>query len=685
MDENERSGGDDAPSADNTKGRDRDAATVPDVKVECVDEGENTADVPPSATAGDGVLCCEESLSANESEDGPDPTSEADDAKVTSTSLNQDVTEDAKTADTETGNQATGDTAGDRSTLIKDVGGKGTIPLPIVFGRRERVKPQRVIDVENKLKGDTLKPLYRYFTSEASHSDLQAQMKTLKHGLTTVGKRMPKNAECHFHMGLIHFRQGALNSNQQQKASQEFRKVLECLPKVKGQGGIQGLKDKQIRAKLNTHLSQCATSNGLKSVFDSAEERLIQAAKLDNQQPDIWNNLGLLYYSSSNYTSAITIFEKVLSVFPDYVDALCNLGLSLWALDKLEEATACFQEAIRRDGSHVESLVNYGCLLLCQKESDLAVAVLEKALELGYTEPYVWNNLGCAYNAAQRLDDAGEAFRQASILDPQNIQIKTNLACYLMRAGAMSPAEQVVNSMFETHQPSQQSWLVYGMLFAKQQEFAETEEMSEQLADQAAQAFSRALELNPENAQVWIQLGLLSVAQGDYLQSQEFFKNAIQRDRTCVGAWNNLGVSMHLSDQVYDAQKIYEKVAHSEEVVCYQVYNNLGNLYRQQGFFKKSEKMYLKCLSLKGDFAPAFNNLGLLYIAVDRFDAAEEMLKTALQVQPDFVCAQSNLVKLRSLMQRKGKKPQSSKAGGSGSKHTTHTARTSVDSPVTVR
>jgi len=59
--------------------------------------------------------------------------------------------------------------------------------------------------------------------------------------------------------------------------------------------------------------------------FVLAEECYLAALARNENDPKIWNNLGVLYFNESNLEEARNCFERSVSLFPQYYDALVNL------------------------------------------------------------------------------------------------------------------------------------------------------------------------------------------------------------------------------------------------------------------------------------------------------------------------------------------------------------------------
>jgi tetratricopeptide (TPR) repeat protein len=75
----------------------------------------------------------------------------------------------------------------------------------------------------------------------------------------------------------------------------------------------------------------------------------------------------------------------------------------------------------------------------------------------------------------------------------------------------------------------------------------------------ACEAYNRAINLNPNDPQVWCSLGVLYYAFGQYKESLGMLARAIKLDPTMADAWYNVGALYDMCDQPEDAQLAYLK------------------------------------------------------------------------------------------------------------------------------
>jgi tetratricopeptide (TPR) repeat protein len=135
--------------------------------------------------------------------------------------------------------------------------------------------------------------------------------------------------------------------------------------------------------------------------FDHAEtyyRALLQRNELD---PQVHNNLGLLYRDTGMLDEAVREFQRALIINPEYLTARNNLGVAFLGQVRLDEASAEFRRVLGQDPRNVDASVN--------------LALVEKA--------------------AGRPERAKESLLRALVLDPRNAPAHFNLASLYEQTG----------------------------------------------------------------------------------------------------------------------------------------------------------------------------------------------------------------------------------------------------------
>jgi tetratricopeptide (TPR) repeat protein len=152
-----------------------------------------------------------------------------------------------------------------------------------------------------------------------------------------------------------------------------------------------------------------------------AEPELLRASKLNPNAPEVYYQLGRLYYGQNRFQESIAASERAVAVLPDYAEAYDSLGLAYQAINDIPQATANYTRAIdidRKTGSKDEwPLINYATLFLTNSPEQ-AEAVLREALQLNPRNPQANYDLGQVLKSMGRGKDAEPFFEQALDDDP---------------------------------------------------------------------------------------------------------------------------------------------------------------------------------------------------------------------------------------------------------------------------
>ncbi|MBF0452784.1 MAG: tetratricopeptide repeat protein [Candidatus Magnetomorum sp.] len=157
--------------------------------------------------------------------------------------------------------------------------------------------------------------------------------------------------------------------------------------------------------------------------------------------------------------------------------------------------------------------------------------------------------------------------------------------------------------------------------------------------------FQRSVELDPNYATGYYNLGRAYFMKRDFEQAIIAYKKTVELNPREHRAWNNLG-------WVYMAQKDFEHSMTSlkraiQEKQDYPVaYLNLGMVYLLQKDLDNAEGMFKQYIELKPDDSEGYRNLSSVYQQKGKMDDAIQILRTFLQIKPDDIIAKNNLAVL---------------------------------------
>ena len=145
----------------------------------------------------------------------------------------------------------------------------------------------------------------------------------------------------------------------------------------------------------------------------------------------------------------------------------------------------------------------------------------------------------------------------------------------------------------------------------------------------------KAQKLNPDDAIVYNDFGLIYMDKEDYELAAQSFEKAIALKPDYALAKNNLG-SVYLSLKKWDRAIPILKEVTGDILYATPQYplTNLGWAYYNKGDYKAAETYLHKALELAPDFTIAQIHLGRVYLATGRLTQARAMFETVAKTNP---------------------------------------------------
>lgn len=152
----------------------------------------------------------------------------------------------------------------------------------------------------------------------------------------------------------------------------------------------------------------------------------------------------------------------------------------------------------------------------------------------------------------------------------------------------------------------------------------------------AMRELARAAELDPDNPEIEMTLGLAWQARGDSGKAEEHLRRAVALKPDYAEARNNLGIVLAGRKKWDDAVREFEAAAANPVYTTPErAYFNLGEVYRAKGDREKAEAAYRKSVEADGRYAPSW--LGLSWALADqgKLQEAAAVLSRCLEIIPD--------------------------------------------------
>lgn len=268
--------------------------------------------------------------------------------------------------------------------------------------------------------------------------------------------------------------------------------------------------------------------------YKKARKKFRDAVKLEPNDPQSLNLLGLSLNGCGDKAGAIKYIEKALQVGGNHPIALNNLGQIYSSADRAEDAERTYRLALTLAPNSHEILSNLGNLLSEREQFDDAEDCYRSAIQTAPDYIPARYNLGNLFLAIKNFGVAQEIFTEVLNQNRSHFEARNNLGyCYLKLGQSercIQELRQVVNEAPEF--PKAHNNL--GLVFLERKDWPA-----------AVDCFERCLELDPQNGEAANNMGLACREIGDYARALAYFEQALKLDSQDYGAFiNNLAALM---------------------------------------------------------------------------------------------------------------------------------------------
>lgn len=151
-------------------------------------------------------------------------------------------------------------------------------------------------------------------------------------------------------------------------------------------------------------------------------------------------NMGKSQYEKSDFTAAITSFEKAVQQQPTSIDARLNLANALLAAGQPEKVFPHTAQVLGMDPLSGAAHYLAGCAYLRQGKFEDALKSLQQAKDIDKTVNEVSFQLGVAYEGLRNYDDAIAQWRETIEFGPEHPAAYYRLSQVLIRQGETDEA-----------------------------------------------------------------------------------------------------------------------------------------------------------------------------------------------------------------------------------------------------
>jgi serine/threonine-protein kinase len=346
---------------------------------------------------------------------------------------------------------------------------------------------------------------------------------------------------------------------------------------------------------------------------------------------DFWLNFEL-GFRSDEPGEQLGCYRAALAARPDSALVLNNLGYSLRRKKDLPGAIACLTRAIELDPKFALAHNNLLGALREGGDVDSAIVAYKRLLERAPTEE-LYTYLVYLLRAKKDLAGAIATLEEAVRFEPGSAAPPTLLGDLLRDAGRLDEAERAYREAVrldgDHHGAAIDS---LGMLLYCRRKY-----------DDALVVRRQAVRLDPENAQVHLNLAETLYASGDVDGSIAEYRAGIQIDPKACAAHNNLGVI--LSRDKHDLKEAIDEftIAIRLNPIVPAGHINLGIALIDKKDFEAAIKSFRRAIEIDPQSAPARCGLGRALYGQGKAGEAMACFCKAIDLDPKFLDAYCHL------------------------------------------
>ncbi|XP_060162094.1 protein O-mannosyl-transferase TMTC1 isoform X2 [Globicephala melas] len=290
---------------------------------------------------------------------------------------------------------------------------------------------------------------------------------------------------------------------------------------------------------------------------EKKEEAIIllkDSIKYGPEFADAYSSLASLLAEQERFKEAEEIYQAGIKNCPDSSDLHNNYGVFLVDTGSPEKAVTHYQQAIRLSPSHHVAMVNLGRLYRSLGDNSVAEEWYKRALQVT-RKAEILSPLGALYYNTGRYEEALQIYREAASLQPSQRELRLALAQVLAVMGQTKEAEKMTNHIVSEETGCLECYRLLSAIHSKQEQhdkaldaidkalklkpkdpkvvselfFTKGNQLREQnLLDKAFESYKLAVELNPDQAQAWMNMGGIQHIKGNYVSARAYYERALQ-------------------------------------------------------------------------------------------------------------------------------------------------------------
>jgi protein O-GlcNAc transferase len=336
---------------------------------------------------------------------------------------------------------------------------------------------------------------------------------------------------------------------------------------------------------------------------------------------------GAAALSRNDFNTAREEFEKVVHLAPSLEQGHSALGTVLVRMGRTNDGIRELQKALAMKASDGSAQLSLALAYEQGGQFAKALPLFAKLEAVSRTEKHplaatVVVAYARALAATQQFSAAVARMKESVAEDPHNAELQDDLGSLYAEREDWPNARQAFTAALQANPDLASAHLHLGMTLWAQQQPGALEELT------------RAYRLAPQNAVIALQLGQALASGGNDEQAIPLLRHALELDPDSTSAAYQLGLALQRTGKAGDAIPLFQKAAEADAQNA-EVLTNLGMALCQVQRAKEAVPVLQRAVSLTPGNITAHQDLAAAYIQLNQFDDAVSQLRAALKLSPD--------------------------------------------------
>jgi len=336
---------------------------------------------------------------------------------------------------------------------------------------------------------------------------------------------------------------------------------------------------------------------------------------------------GVAALSRNDFNTALQEFEKVVRLSPSLEQGHSALGTVLVRTGRTSEGIRELQKALAMNPNDGSTQLNLALAYDQTGQFAKALPLFAKLEAVSRTGKHpLPATVVAAYArslaATQQLSAAIARMKEAVAEDPHNAELQDDLGSLYAEHEDWPNAKQAFTTALQANPDLATAHLHLGMTLWAQQQPGALEELT------------KAYQLAPENARIALQLGQALASNGNDEQAIPLLQHALELDPKSTPAAYQLGLALQRTGKANDAIPLLQKAAEADAANA-EVLINLGLALCQVQRAKEAVPVLQRAVSLAPGNITAHQDLAAAYVQLNQLDDAVSQLRAALKLSPN--------------------------------------------------